>query len=90
MNYVNRAIVFSKDDCPWCDKARSLLTRHRIPFKELKLGTDYSKEDLIDRMGYRTTKLTVPQIWFVGPDNTEWYVGGYTALEKEIDIPSEK
>lgn len=69
-------VIYSKNDCPWCDKARTLLNSKNIPFKELKLGTDFSREQLAEKVPFNYNKITVPQIFF-GND----HVGGYQDLE---------
>jgi glutaredoxin len=81
--------MYSKDDCPWCDKARDLLAKRDIPVKELKLGKDYTKSDLIMRLMFSDAKITVPQIWVVDGLNIETHIGGYEAL-LVLDIAIEK
>jgi glutaredoxin len=36
--------MYTKDDCPWCIKAKRLLMDCGIQFQELKLGKDYQRE----------------------------------------------
>lgn len=60
----NKATIISKDNCPYCDKAKQL-------FKELNIEyTEYSRKDV----AYFPWK-TVPQIWYEGH-----FIGGYSEL----------
>jgi glutaredoxin 3 len=68
--------IYSKNDCPWCDKAKALLSEKNISFKELKFGTDFSREQLAEKVPFNYNKITVPQIFF-GDD----HIGGYEDLE---------
>jgi len=72
-----KAIVWSKDHCPFCDQAKALLKQKGIEFEEKKIGHGYSKEDLLEAV---PTARTVPQI-FLG----EELVGGFTELKKRFE-----
>lgn len=65
-------IVWSKDNCSFCNKAKSLLEAKNIPFEERKIGSGWTKEQLIEVV---PNARTVPQIFINGE-----YVGGYTDL----------
>jgi glutaredoxin len=69
-----KAIVWSKDYCPYCDKAKALLQLKGIDFEERKIGQGFTKEELLEAV---PTARTVPQIIL---DNK--LIGGYTDLEK--------
>ena len=74
---MTKAIVWSKDHCPFCDQAKALLKQKGIEFEEKKIGHGYSKEDLLEAV---PTARTVPQI-FLG----EELVGGFTELKKRFE-----
>ncbi len=66
-------VVYTAPACPYCVRAKELLTRRNVPFKEIALSWD-------DESGWkeaerRSGMKTMPQI-FVG----EKCVGGYTEL----------
>lgn len=69
-----KAIVWSKDNCPYCVKAKSLLEMKGIEYEERKIGHEWSKEQLLDVV---PTARTVPQIFL-----NENYIGGCSELEK--------
>ena len=61
-------VVYLAGWCPYCERARSLLTKKGIQFREIDVDDDPQlREEMIARSGRRT----VPQI-FIG----EKHVGG--------------
>jgi len=69
-----KAIVWSKYHCPYCDKAKALLSMKGVEFEERKIGDGYTKEELLEAA---PNARTVPQIFI---DNK--LIGGYTELER--------
>jgi glutaredoxin len=72
-----KAIVWSKDNCTFCDQAKALLEQRNIEYEERKIGHGYTREDLLESV---PTARTVPQI-FVNNN----HVGGFTELRKYIE-----
>ena len=72
-----KAIVWSKDNCTFCDQAKALLEQRNIAYEERKIGYGYSREDLLEAV---PTARTVPQI-FVNNN----HVGGFTELRQYIE-----
>ena len=65
-------LIYSKDNCPFCVRAKQLLTAKGLPFKEINLeGKEKELAELKARTGWRT----VPQIFI---DNK--LIGGFTEL----------
>jgi len=73
---MSKAIVWSKNHCPFCDQAKALLTQRGIVFEEKKVGEGYSREDLLEAV---PSARTVPQIFL-----DEEYVGGFTELRQRL------
>jgi len=71
-----KAIVWSKNHCPFCDQAKALLTQKGIVFEEKTIGEGYSREDLLEAV---PAARTVPQIFL-----DEEYVGGFTELKQRL------
>ena len=71
------ATVWSKYNCPYCDKAKNLLKMKNIPFEERKIGDGWTKEELLEAV---PQARSVPQV-FLG----EKYIGGYDQLAKYIE-----
>jgi glutaredoxin 3 len=72
-----KAIVWSKDNCTFCDQAKALLEQRNIAYEEKKIGYGYTRENLLEAV---PTARTVPQI-FVNNN----YIGGFTELRKYIE-----
>lgn len=67
-------VIYTKPDCSFCEKAKSLLTANELPFVIKDITVPDNKVELLERL---PTAKTVPQIWV---DDT--YIGGFTELEK--------
>jgi len=71
-----KAIVWSKDQCPYCDQAKALLKSRNIEFEERNVSQDWTREQLLEAV---PTARTVPQIFLNGE-----LVGGFTELRKKL------
>ncbi len=71
-----KAIVWSKTQCPYCDQAKALLTQKGITFEEKKIGSGYTREDLLEAV---PQARTVPQIFI-----DEQLIGGFTELKQHL------
>jgi glutaredoxin len=71
-----KAIVWSKNQCPFCVQAKALLESQGIEFEERNVSTDWTKEQLLEAV---PTARTLPQIFL--DDN---YIGGFTELRKHL------
>jgi len=69
--------VYTTNYCPYCDRAKSLLSRKGVPYEEIDVtGDDEMRVKLVEMSG---GLRTVPQIW-VG----DTHVGGFDRLS-ELD-----
>lgn len=74
MSKITKAIVWSKQMCPYCDMAKSLLKQKEIEYEERKIGEDWTKEQLLEAIpGVRS----VPQIVL-----DDKLIGGYDQLKE--------
>ena len=71
-----KAIVWSKDACPYCVQAKALLSQKGIEFEERKIGDGWTKEQLLEAV---PDARTVPQIFLDGE-----LVGGFTDLRAKF------
>jgi glutaredoxin 3 len=71
-----KAIVWSKDQCPYCDQAKALLKQRGIEYEERNISQEWTKEQLLEAV---PTARTVPQV-FLG----EEYVGGFMELRRKL------
>lgn len=72
-------VVYGKSGCPACDNALRLLKQKGFEAKYLKLGTDYSIEELRNIFGENTN--SVPQIARL-QDHALNVIGGFNQLMK--------
>ncbi len=72
-----KAVVWSKNQCPFCDQAKNLLKLKGIEFEERNVSTDWTKEQLMEAV---PTARTVPQIFL-----DDKLIGGFTELKKYFE-----
>jgi len=70
--------VYSKNNCPFCDKAKYLLETKGISFSEVKIDQDSEAREWLMAQGHRT----VPQLYLGESLLVE---GGYQGLAKLSD-----
>ena len=68
-----KAIIWTKDTCPYCVQAKVLLEQQGIEYEERKIGSGYTKENLLESVPHAKT---VPQIFLDGE-----LVGGFNELK---------
>jgi glutaredoxin len=73
---MTKAIVWSKDHCPYCDQAKALLKLKGIEYEERNVSHDWTREQLLEAV---PNARTVPQIFL-----DEELVGGFTELRKRL------
>jgi glutaredoxin 3 len=66
-------IVYSKNNCPFCDKAKHLLKSNGIEFEEIKIDEDPKAREWLIAQGHRSA----PQIYL---GETLFVEGGYQGL----------
>jgi glutaredoxin 3 len=71
-----KAIVWSKDSCPFCVQAKALLESRGIEYEERNVSQDWTREQLLEAV---PNARTVPQIFL-----DEELVGGFTELRKKL------
>jgi glutaredoxin len=71
------ALIWSKDFCNYCESAKTLLKQKGINYEERKIGSGYTKEQLLESV---PTAKTLPQIFLDGK-----HIGGYTDLKKYFE-----
>jgi len=71
-----KAIVWSKNQCPYCVQAKNLLESRGIEYEERNINENYDRDDLLAAV---PTARTLPQIFI--DDN---YIGGFTELRQHL------
>jgi glutaredoxin 3 len=71
-----KVTIYSKDSCVHCNNAKMLLASRNIPYQELKLNEDFTRENLLELF---PNSRSFPIIVVDG-----FNIGGYTELSKMI------
>jgi glutaredoxin 3 len=74
---IGNVEIYSKDNCPYCSKAKQLLNTMNIPFTEQKLGVDFTREIILEK--YPNAK-SYPIVVVDG-----FHIGGYTQLAEKVN-----
>jgi glutaredoxin 3 len=69
--------IYSKDECVFCDKARTLLKLKAKEFVEYKLGKDFDRDALLEMF---PEARSFPVITL-----DKAFIGGYNELEKLLN-----
>ena len=75
-----RYVIFSKETCPFCTKAQTLLTEKNKTFKVVNFEAE--QEQLLQEIKDAYDWPTVPMIFRVSATANIDFVGGYTDLCK--------
>lgn len=87
-----KAVVYSKEHCPYCTRAKALLDKIGIPYEEYIIKTSDASKILSENQRWTTREdllekapnaRTVPQIWVDGE-----HIGGYTELAARYHEPT--
>ena len=70
-------IIYSKNNCPFCEQAKALLKSKNIDFKEINIETNAAGRDILVEHGLRS----VPQIF-----DGELLIGGFDKLKDWVAI----
>jgi glutaredoxin 3 len=56
-------IIYTKENCPYCVRAKGLLDRKKVRYREIKVTDEKIKAEMVEKSGGR---MTVPQIFING------------------------
>jgi len=74
---MKKVVIYTKDYCPYCDRAKNYFREHKIPFEERDVTNNpILLEEMLKRSNGRRT---VPEIFF-----DEDHVGGWDDLNQLI------
>jgi glutaredoxin 3 len=63
-----KIVIYTKDICPYCTKAKALLQKKQVQFSEIKVTSEQIKAEMVAKSNGR---LTVPQIFI-----NDQHIGG--------------
>ena len=67
--------VYSKNNCPFCDRAKALLESKNVPYTEVNIENDAESRQMLLDKGLRS----VPQIF----NGSELLPGGFDGIAKQ-------
>ena len=70
------AVIWSKNNCVWCDRAKDVLTAQSIPYQEKNIDTNATREQLMEAV---PNARSIPQIFIDGV-----YIGGFLELQEHL------
>lgn len=68
--------IYGKEQCPFCDMAKVLCTQKQKEYKYFQLGTDFTREEMIEKF---PTARTFPQIIL-----EDEKIGGFEQLKEKL------
>jgi glutaredoxin len=72
-----KAVIWSKDMCPYCEQAKMLMRSREISYEERNINRGYTREQLLEAVpGART----LPQIFL-----DDQLIGGFTELREHLN-----
>jgi glutaredoxin 3 len=74
---MTTAIIWSKQNCTFCDQAKMLMNNKGIAFEERKIGEGWTKEQLLEAV---PTARTVPIVFVDGN-----LIGGFQQLKQFLE-----
>lgn len=78
-----RFVVFSKDNCPFCEQAKNVLTAKGYDWAENKLGVDFDREELLEMF---PNARTFPQLVLLGDNDENTHIGGFDKLQQWLSV----
>jgi glutaredoxin 3 len=74
---LNNVIIYSKANCPYCDRAKILLRLKNKQYQEMKIGEDLTRDDFVSIF---PNVKSVPHIIINGDE-----IGGFDKLTEWFD-----
>ena len=76
------SVIYSKPNCPYCDKAKALMSKTQIPYTEVVIGKDITVEKLFEefKLNGMAQPKSAPQIILHGK-----YIGGFKELQQYFE-----
>ncbi len=73
-----KVLIYTKDNCIWCDRAKILLDSKKISYNEIDLSDDSKRLKFYEKIGHNVR--TVPQVFI-----DDKRIGGYQDLKVFLD-----
>ena len=73
-----KVLIYTKDNCIWCDRAKILLDSNKISYNEIDLSDDSERLKFYEKIGDNVK--TVPQVFI-----DDKRIGGFQDLKVFLD-----
>jgi len=73
---MTEVVIYTNEGCSYCTMAKELLAKHGLPYTEKKLGSDFTREYILEHYPGQTS---YPVIVIDGMN-----VGGYNGLKSYL------
>ncbi len=73
-----KVLIYTKDNCIWCDRAKILLDSKKISYNEIDLSDDSERLKFYEKIGENVK--TVPQVFI-----DDKRIGGFQDLKVFLD-----
>tara|TARA_Y100000768_G_scaffold339444_1_gene282680 strand:+ start:1318 stop:1545 length:228 start_codon:yes stop_codon:yes gene_type:complete len=73
-----KVLIYTKDNCIWCDRAKILLDSKKISYNEIDLSDDSERLKFYEKIGDNVK--TVPQVFI-----DDKRIGGFQELKVFLD-----
>lgn len=73
-----KVLIYTKDNCIWCDRAKILLDSKKISYNEIDLSDDSERLKFYEKIGNNVK--TVPQVFI-----DDKRIGGFQDLKVFLD-----
>ena len=73
-----KVLIYTKDNCIWCDRAKILLDSKKISYNEIDLSDDSERLKFYEKIG--DSVKTVPQVFI-----DDKRIGGFQDLKVFLD-----
>lgn len=75
--------IYTRPDCPWCDRAKVLLSEYKKDYEEINIYKDpWDREKFIKFISAyldKDARPTVPQVF-----DGDRYIGGFESLSEHL------
>jgi glutaredoxin len=77
--------VYTKDACPHCVNAKNMLQQRDIGYNELHLGTDLTREQMLEHFQYFGHGRTMPMVIVEDEFGNVERIGGASELKTYLE-----
>jgi len=79
--------VYTKENCPLCDQAKSVLNQNKIEYEEIVIGKDITREQVLEKFPHATlVPIILSDDGFEVPkDKFEMWIG-FEVIRRRMNV----